>query len=442
MSRIVIVGSQSAGFTAASFARLQSRDSEVLIVERRTHGLYHPCGIPLAIEGLVRLEDLVHDSTPPGVRMMCGAEAVGIDAGSRILTVRDVKSGAEEKVEYDRLILATGGSPVRPRIPGTDLHAVFTVRSLQDGEAIIETAGRVRRAAVVGGGAIGVEVSLSLRRRGLDVLLFEQMQHPLPGILDGDMAEIVTRKLEDAGVRVVCGGRVSEIKGEHSARAVVAGGEEYQAEMVVMAVGVVPEVGLARESGIRIGRTGGIRVDSGMRTSAKDIFAAGECAETVNAVTGEPAVSFLASTAALMGRVAGINAAGGRAEFPGVLSSTVVRADNIFVGSTGLTSSSAQQSGIDTVSARVRVSDRPPYVPGASAMTVKLIADSGSGRLVGGQVAGKSGVAETLDMLSFAIRKGCGPEELRDMEHCYMPCASDLISPLQVAADALLRKLR
>ncbi|MEM2874683.1 MAG: FAD-dependent oxidoreductase [Candidatus Hadarchaeales archaeon] len=442
MTRIVVVGSQSAGFTAASFARMTCRGAEVTIVERRPYGLYHPCGIPLAIEGVVKPRDLVHGSPPPGVEIICGAETTGIDTGSRVLRLREQESGREREIPYDSLILATGGIPVRLRIPGSDLDGVHTVRTIEDCEAILKGVSGARRAAVIGGGAIGVEVALSLRRRGLQVVLFEQMPYVLPTVLDEDMAEVVENRLEEAGVEVACGSRVSEIRGERSVRAVISGEREHPAEIVIMAVGVVPNSELARDSGIKIGRTGGIRVDKRMRTSAHDVFAAGECAETVNAVTGEPTTSFLASTAAGMGRVAGINAAGGKATFGGVLNSTLIRADSILIGSTGFTSSAAEQRSIKTVSTRIRVADRPSYVPGSASVMVKLTAEAGRGNLVGGQVIGRSGVAEMIDLLSFAIVRRAGPEELREMEHCYMPWATDVLSPLQVAADALMRKLR
>jgi len=442
LTRIVVVGCQSAGFTAASFARRTNRRAEVVIVEKRPYGLYHPCGIPLAVEGAVRPGDLLHTSSLPGVQLLLGREAVVVDTGSKVLRVREMKTGEESEIQYDSLIIATGGNPVRPKIPGIDLKGVHTVRTVEDCEMILNGISGVKRAAVIGGGAIGVELSLSLCRQGLDVVLFEQMPYPLPAMLDGDMAELVTDKLEAEGVKVVCGSRVSEIKGGNAVQALVSEGEEYPAEIVIMAVGVLPNSELARKSGIKIGTTGGIKIDERMRTSSENVFAAGECVEAVNLVTGEPALSFLASTAVAMGRVAGVNAAGGNARFKGVLNSTLVRVGNLFVGSTGLTSSSAEKSGIKTVSVRVRVADRPSYVPGSGWVTVKLLADAEGGNLIGGQIAGTFGISETLDLLSFAIRGRSTPEGLVNFEHSYMPWASDVMSPLQVAADALLRKMK
>ncbi|MEM2878471.1 MAG: FAD-dependent oxidoreductase [Candidatus Hadarchaeales archaeon] len=434
------MGSQSAGFTAASYAKVLNRGAEVTLIEKRPYGLYHPCGIPLAIRGDVDFKDLLHRSAPPGVKLICGTEAVEIDQESKKLRLREVSSGKESLISYDSLVVATGGKPVRPDIPGIDLNGVYTLRTVEDGEAILRRLHLVKCAAVVGGGPVGVEVSFSLAKRGARVTVVEQMPHLLPSMLDPDMSDQIAKKLESEGIQVICGEAVSELVGKKEVTGVIAGRDEQPASLVVVAAGVKPEVSVAECSGIKVGRTGGIQVDDRMRTSAEDVFAAGECAETKNMITNKPVVSFLASTAMAMGRAAGINAAGGNAKFRGVLGSTVVSVGDLTAGATGLNLQSAEQAGFKVVSARVRVLDRPIY-SGGEHLLVKLLADSGSGKIVGGQIIGRNGVAEMVDLLSFAISSGAAVEDLRDYEHCYMPSISDLIGPLQVAADALIRKM-
>ncbi len=442
MSRIVIIGYESAGLTAASTARAIDRQAEIIVIERRPYVLYHPCGIPFAIGGEIPdIKTLIENTKPPNIDLRIGTEAKSIDTNSKTVEVTELKSGKTEKIPYDSLIIATGSYAFKPPIKGIDLKGVHVVRTVEDGEAIIEATKKAKRAVVVGAGAIGVETSVALRRRGLDVLLVELMPNVLPTMLDQDMAEIVTQRLHKEGVRVLCNQRLSEIRGDKNVRSVVVGETEYPAELVVMSVGVKPEAKLAKDAGIELGPTGGIKVDRYLRTSAPQVYAAGDCVETLNLITENPTLSQVATTAIRMGKVAGKNAAGRKATFNGTFNTVVTSVHELIIASTGPTTSAAKKAGIDVVSARIRMPNKPPYYPGAEPIYAKLLVEAGEQKIVGGQVISTEGVAERVNLLTLAIQNGMRVDEFANIEYCYMPAVCDAIEPLTVAAEAVLRRL-
>lgn len=439
--RIVIIGFQSAGLTAAATARLYNREAEITVIERRSYATYHPCGLPFVIGGEVpELRQLVE--TAPrlqGVNVRLGVEARAINTGEKTVEVLDLKSNQMEEVCYDRLILATGSSALKPPLPGIDLANVFSLRTIEDGERILSALPGARRAVVVGAGPIGVETASALRQRGLDVTVVEMLPGVLPGMLDPDMAEIVAERLVKSGIRVICSKAVKELRGEGKVSSVVLEGEEIPADLVIMAIGVKPDVELAVRAGLSLGPTKAIAVDDHLRTSHPDIFAIGDCAEARCLITKRPVRSQLATTAIRMGRVAGINAAGGDETFEGVLNAVVTMAEGLEVASVGLTATVAKEAGIEAVSARVRCLSKPHYFPGAEPVTIKLVAERRGQRLLGGQFIG-AGAAERANRLALAIRKEMTAKELSKVDYCYAPPVSDSIDPVVVAAEALLRR--
>jgi NADH oxidase (H2O2-forming) len=442
LTRVVIIGHESAGFTAASTARAIDKQAKITVIERRQYPLYHICDIPFAISGeLPNIEVLIENTKPPSIDIKLGTEAKSIDPDRKIVEIIELKSGKTENLTYDSLIIATGGYASRPPIKGIDLGGVHVVRTIEDGEAIIQATKRAKQAVIVGGGAIGVETSAALRRRGLEVLLVELMPYLLPAMLDQDMAELVDQRLQKEGIHVLCAQQLREIRGYKNVRSVVVGEKEYPADLVIMAVGVKPEVRLAKEAGIELGPTGGIKVDRYLRTSVPEIFAAGDCAETQNLITEEPTLPQLATTSIRMGKVAGENAVGGKAMFNGTFNTIVTSVHELIIASTGLTTSVAKKAGIDVVSARVRLSSRPHFYPGAEPIYVKLLVETGEHKIIGGQVIGTGGVAERVNLLALAIQKGMRVDELADIEYCYMPAVCDAVEPLTVAAGVVLRKL-
>ncbi|KUO43177.1 MAG: hypothetical protein APU95_03435 [Hadesarchaea archaeon YNP_N21] len=439
---IVVIGAESAGLTSAASARLRDRDARIVVMERNPYPLYHPCGIPFAIGGRVRsISDLVEQKPRlQNVEMKTSTEARAIDIKDKEVEAIDLKTSKEEVIQYDSLVIATGSLPIRPPIHGIDLENVFTVHSISDGERIIAAVQTAKKALIIGGGLIGIETAEALRERGLEVTVVEMLPSVLANMLDADMSEIVLGKLREIGINVMCGRKVEEIVGDGRVSKVRAGGEEFPADLVIVAAGFRPNVELARAAGIEIGITRAIKVDERLMTSAEDVYAAGDCVEARHLITGKPTLSQLATTAIRMGRVAGANAAGGNENFPGVLNTAVTSIHGLEVASTGLTSQAADSAGIKPVSMRVRVLDKPRYYPGAQPITIKLIADSNDGRLIGGQVIGNDAGAR-VNLLAFAIRSRTTVWELSKMEYCYAPPVVDDIEPLIVAADALARRL-
>lgn len=443
MRHIVIIGFESAGLTAASAARMADRTARITVIERRSYAVYHPCGIPFAIGGEVPDIGALVEPAPPltNVDVRTATEAIALDTRNRTVEVSAIRARRPEMLEYDSLVLATGSYAFKPPVPGIDLGNVHPVKTIEDGRAIIAALRRAKRVAVIGAGPIGIETAAALRERGLGVTIVEALPSVMPGMLDPDMADLVAKLLRGKGIDVLCGRAVQEILGDGRARSIVAGGRELPADLVIIATGVRPEVQLAREAGIELGESGGIRVDKYLRTSAAGVYAAGDCAEGFCLITGRPILSQLATTAIRMGKVAGTNAAGGEAIFEGTLNTVVVCAYGLEIASTGLTTHSAREAGISPIAGRVRAMNRPRYYPGAEPIVVKLLVEPSEHRIIGGQVLSTEGTAERINLLALAIKKGMTVEELAQIEYCYAPPVSDCIEPLVVAAEAILRRL-
>lgn len=421
---------------------MTNRKAEITVIERRMYATYHPCGLPYAIGGEIpHIRHLVEEvPRMPGVNVMIGHLALEINRDEKWVEVQERKTGEKKRISYNKLILATGSLPMKPPIPGVELDNVFTLRTMRDGEEILDALSRATKAVVVGGGPIGIEAASALRERGMEVTLVEMKSGVLPTMLDPDMAQIVVERLEQEGIRTLRSKPVVEITGEEKVQKVVVEGEEIPADMVVLAVGVKPDVELAQRAGLEFGPTKLIRVNERLQTSDPDIYAAGDCAESRCLLTGRPIRSQLATTAIRMGRVAGINAVGGDEVFPGVLNTVVTSAYGMEIASTGLTTETAKEGGFEVVSARVRVLSKPHYYPGARHIVIKLLADRKSRRLIGGQIIG-DGAAERTNLVAFAIKYRAMVEDLVRMEYCYVPPVNDRIEPLVIAAEALSRKL-
>ena len=443
MRRIVIIGFESAGLTAASSAHMVDRTAEITVIERRPYAIYHPCGIPYAIGGEIEnIQKLIEPTSMlPNVDVRTATEATAIDISKKTVEVRSLKTGGRETLGYDSLILATGSYASKPPVPGIELEGVHAVRTVEDGQAIIEALEGTKNAVVVGAGPIGIETSVALRKRGLNVSVVEMLPSVLPGMLDPDMAEPLTQRLRDKGIQVLCGKPLKEIRGKVNVKSVVVGDEELPAELVITAVGVKPEVKLAKETGIELGETGGIKVDDHLHTSALDVYAAGDCTENFCPITKRPVLSQLATTAIRMGWVVGANAAGGDATYAGTLNTAVTCACGLVVASTGVTTQVAKEAGFVPISARTRVMSRPRYYPGGEPIIIKLLAKSEGHNIIGGQVLGTDGTAERANLLALAIQKGMTAEELAKIEYCHVPPVNDTIEPLVVAAEAMLRRL-
>jgi NADPH-dependent 2,4-dienoyl-CoA reductase/sulfur reductase-like enzyme len=442
--RLVVIGGDAAGMSAAMQVRRRQPDREILVLEKGRWTSYSACGIPYLVGGSVgTLEDLVARSpetfrSQHDIDVRLGHEARAIDLDARTVEAWDHEAGRTVEVGFDTLHVATGGRPVRPPLPGIDLPLVHGVQTLDDAAALeAEVEGKgVKRVVVVGGGYIGLEMAEAFVERGLDVTLIEQSDHVMPS-LDADVAAPLADALRGLGVDVRLGTALAAVEGG----AVVAGGERLEADLVVLGVGTGPNADLAAAAGLELGVQGAVRVDRRQRTSAEGVWAAGDCCESFHMVARAPVYVALGTVANKQGRVAGINMAGGYAAFPGVLGTAVTKVCSVEIGRTGLSRREADRHGFAYVEATVEGESRAGYLPERKPITLKALAEVGSGRLLGAQIVGREGAAKRIDVLATAIQAGMAADEVVELDLGYAPPFGPVWDPLHLVARRLLTAL-
>ncbi|TQS41010.1 FAD-dependent oxidoreductase [Cryptosporangium phraense] len=445
--RLIVIGADAAGMSAASQARKRRdhRDLEILAFEKSAHTSYSACGIPYWIGGLVdQQDDLIartaeqHRDRHIDVRI--GRTVTSIDVRNRTVTVDD-----DSTHEFDQLMIATGGKPKRPDWPGIDANGVHGVQTLDDGEAVSASIRhtKAKRAVVIGGGYIGVEMAEALIRHDLQVTLLERGDQPMH-TLDPDMGALVAQALRDYGVDVRTGVTVKGIETRDGwARAVTTDDGTFDADVVVLGLGTTPNSQLAADAGLPIGPTGGIVTDRRMRLPGHEGFwAAGDCVEVLHRVTGRPAAIPLGTHANKQGRVAGINIGGGYASFPGVVGTAVSKICDLEIARTGLQEKEAEAAGFAYATATIESHTVAGYYPDAAKVTVKLLAEKSTGRLLGGQIVGGAGGAKRIDVLAVAIWNQMTVEEMTGLDLGYAPPFSPVWDPVLVAARAVSDALR
>ena len=446
---VVVVGGGAAGMSAASRIRRLRPNWSITVLERGDYVSFILCGLPYYVKGLVENEDRLVVYTPEFFRMKRSIdvrthhEARSIDAANRLVEAVDVESGASETFHYDRLVIAAGAEPVRPGIPGLDLDGVFTLHSISSGMAIRSFLGSqmVRRAAVIGAGYVGLEMAEALRGVGAEVTLIEALESVLPGG-EPEIAALVDEELRRQGVEVRTGQLAQALEGDGRVRRVVTSDGTLDVDLVLVSVGVRPAVQMAREAGIEVGPTGAIATDRRMATNVPDVYAAGDCAEAQHMLTDRPAYVPLGTIANKQGRVAGISAAGGKAEFAGIVGTAGLKVFDLEVARTGLTEAQAREAGFDPVSALIRFPSHAPYYPGARDLTVKLVADGGSGRVLGAQMCGPDTVAKRIDTVAAALYARMSVADIESLDLSYAPPFATAWEGIQLAAQRLLDKLR
>jgi len=448
VEKILIIGGNAAGLTAASRARRVDPRLNITVLEKSPYISYSTCGIPYYFAGMTTADELV-SYTPESFERERGIKVHNhtcvneiVPSRKRVFATR-TDTGEHAEFSYERLLIATGVKPKLPDIPGTDLRNVFTIIDLQDAIRINEALSRTQRVAIVGAGYVGLEVAECLHTLGKTVHLLERQPQVLPGI-DRDMAQIIEYEVQRFGVRLSVGSRVLALVGSdgHVTGVKAASGLGIEpADMVLLDTGVVPNVDLAREAGIQTGVTGAISVNSHMETNVPGIFAAGNCAETYCSIRQRPILHYIGTVAAKQGRIAGENMAARRTKFLGAIGTTVLKVFDLAVARTGLSSEQAAADSIPVVSARIEALDRAAYYPTARKIWVKLIADRESRRLVGAQVVGYGEASKRIDVAATAITAGMRVDELAQVDLAYSPPYGNLWDPLLVAAQAVLRKM-
>jgi len=443
--RLVVIGGDAAGMTAAARARRRRDpdDLEIVAFERGPYTSYSACGIPYFVGGLLSDIDGLIARSPDehrknGIDVRTGHEVVAIDVNPRRVRVRDLAGDGRERDEpFDQLVVATGSVPSRPDVPGVDAAGIFGVQTLADGVTVRQAVDerKPRRAVVVGGGYVGLEMAEALVRRGLEVALVDRTEQPMASTLDLDMGELVADALRAVGVSLHLGETVDGFETANgSVRAVHTANRSLPADVVILGLGVRPNIALASEAGIAVGDKGGIVTDARMETSVGGVWAAGDCVESVDRITGLPVVVALGTHANKQGRVVGINATGGDVRFPGVVGTAVSKICVYEVARTGLTEREAAELHVDVVAAKVESTSRAGYYPGAAPITVKVVAERPGGRLVGAQIVGAEGAAKRIDVLATAIWNRMGVDEVASLDLSYAPPFSPVWDPVLVAA--------
>ena len=443
----MIVGGCAAGMSAAAQARRVDPSGKITVFEKGGYISYAPCGIPYFVSGEVkRFEDLLlytpeQFSQQRKVDVLVHHEVRKINVGERTVEVLDLREGREFKKSFTALLIATGAIPIIPPIPGTNLRGVFKVRDMEDAlelKKFIEEE-KPRKAVVAGGGYIGLEMATALRQIGMDVSLLEMREHILPN-LDEEISSIIERECRDNGVELLLGESLLGLEGVGRVNQVHTSVRKINCDLAILALGVKPNVQLAKQAGIPLGITGAIRVRMNQETDIPGIYSAGDCCETKHIVSGKPYWFPLATLANKQGRIAGENMAGGRLLFPATEGTQAMKVFNLEVAVAGFSEKEAKALGYETASATVRSSSNANYYPDSQAITTKMVMDVKTRRVLGVQMVGRKGVAKRIDAGAVALQAQMTVDEVAWLDLSYAPPFAPVWDALVHAGQSLRAK--
>ncbi|MEU0285853.1 FAD-dependent oxidoreductase [Streptomyces sp. NPDC052492] len=451
--RLVVIGGDAAGMSAASQARRMKGPDELEIVafERGHFTSYSACGIPYWVGGDVEDRDRLIARTPEehrardiDVRLRTEVTEIDLDRGR--VRSRDLESGTEAWTSYDKLVIATGARPVRPELPGIDAPGVHGVQTLDDGQALLDTLARTggRRAVVVGAGYIGVEMAEAMINRGYEVTVVNRGREPM-ATLDPDMGRLVHEAMAGMGITMVNEAEVTGLPtgDDGRVRAVATADAEYPADVVVLGIGVRPETALARAAGLPLGDHGGLLTDRSLRVRGQEnVWAGGDCVEVLDLVSGQQRHIPLGTHANKHGQIIGANVGGGYATFPGVVGTAVSKVCDLEIARTGLREKDAHRVGLRFETVTIESTSRAGYYPNASPMTVKMLAELRTGRLLGVQIVGREGAGKRVDIAAVALTAGMTVDQVAALDLGYAPPFSPVWDPVQVAARKAATRLR
>jgi NADH oxidase (H2O2-forming) len=445
--RIIIIGANAAGVEAASAARKKDRTAEITLISQEKNAGYSRCGLPFVIGGQIpSFKDLT--VYPPAyfqmlkLNLKTETKATAINTKEKTVTAVD-EAGTTEVLQYDSLVIATGADAFMPPIKGREKQGILSLRTMEDGEKILEAVQNGAKSAVImGAGLIGLETGVALIERGLKVTVVEMLPQILPQMLDADMAKIVQEHLQEKGMCILTEKAVEEFLGDDKVTTIMAGGEKIEADLFISAFGVRANTKLAVDSGIPLGESRAIKTNGRMETNVEDVYAVGDCAEAPNIITHKVACAQLGTIAVRQGKVAGTNAGGSYALFSGILASAVTQLFETEAGVTGLTETAAQRAGIEVVTGAISSKTKADYYPNALPIKVKLAVEKESQRIIGAQIVGSEEVTQRINALSFAIQKGMTVRELAKADTAYAPPLNETWEPMVLAAEMILMKLR
>ena len=429
--KIVVIGGVAGGASAAAKARRQDEFCQIIIFEKGPYISFANCGLPYYISGEIAKRESLLLNTPESfkarhnIEVKTNHEVLKVLRDKKRVLVKDLITDKAFEEPYDKLILAPGALPIVPPLPGIQARNCFPLRSIPDTDNIFQYLANnsITQAAIVGGGYIGLEMAEAMLARDLKVTVIEKADQLLAP-MDREMSQPILAHLREKEVEVILRDGVKEFLVDKSDRVqeiVLESGRKLPAEIAILSIGIKPDIRLARDAGLKIGTTGAIEVNERMETSDPDIFAAGDCAESTHLLTGKKVWIALAGPANKQGRVAGANAAGGNKVMKGVLGTAIVKICDLVAARTGLNEREAQQEGLDYYCSYTHGEDHAGYYPGAKPLTIKLIAEKGSGRLLGVQVVGRGGVDKRIDILSTALYAGLTISDLGNLDLAYAP---------------------
>jgi len=455
MESIIVIGAVAAGLKAASKLRRCNPKAQITVIDKSEIISYAACGMPYYVSGDVdQINQLT--STPAGAQRTPGffknvkditvltkTLATKIDRDHKTITARNLATDEETVFPYTKLVIATGASPLKPPLPGIDLGNIYQLWHPDDAKAVRNglDQGKFKNAAIIGAGLVGMEMAEALKKRGLNVTVIEMKDRVFPAFLDEDIAEAVAKYVRGKGISVLTSEKVQRFTGNITVENVETDQRIVPADLVILAVGVRPNVELARAAGLEIGITGAIAVNEYMQTSDPDIYAGGDCVETTNMITGKKGFAPMGSTANKQGRIIGENLAGSRTAFRGVLNTAIVKVMDLSVGKVGLNEQNAKENNYDFVTVMVTNHDRPHYMPGAKPITLKLIVDIKTRKLLGAQAFGEGEIAKRIDVIAATLTLGGTIDDLFAMDLAYAPPYSNPIDNVAIAANSMMNKL-
>lgn len=446
--KVLIIGGVAAGTKVAAKLKREDRSREVTILTNSKDISYAGCGLPYYVGEVIKDKSALIVNTPESFSRLTGAEvltemeATAVDREAKTVKARSLQDGQEKEFSYDKLVIATGASPIHPNLPGMDLKNIFYMRTPKDAFALRDAIKEIpaKRAVVVGGGFIGLEVAENLAAEGIRVSVIDMAQHTLPGF-DPEIAEYVENRLADEGIMVFPETKLEGVEGAGKVEKVLTSRRAMKADLAVMSIGIRPNTAFLEGSGIELNPNRTVAVNQQMQTNDPDIYAVGDCAGVTNRITGKTVWSPMGSSANIEGRRTAKNMAGENRPYPGVLGTGVCKLPGMNVGRTGLSETQAREAGFHPISAVCVVDDKAHYYPGADSFVIKMTADAETGKFLGIQVVGPGAVDKIVDIAVTALTLKADLSQLEDMDLAYAPPFSTAIHPFSQALNILENKM-
>jgi len=449
-NKIVIIGGTACGPKAGARARRCDPKARITLIEQQKDLSTATCGLPYYVAGVIKSESSLvarrrdFFTNVMDMDVLTGTRALSIHPEAHEVEALNLDTNHALTLSYDKLVLASGSTPVVPDLRGIDLKGIFTLTKIQDANDVrnLLASRKPAKAVIIGAGLIGLEMTEAFVSQGLDVTVIEIMDRVLPALLDFETAAYVGKHLQSKGVHLLLGKRVIAFEGDKDGwvHKVLMDDTEIETGLALLALGARPDVKLARDAGLTIGITGGIAVNQYLQTSDSDIYAGGDCVENTNLVTGQKILAPLGSTANKHGRVIGTNVTNGSDSFPGVLGTSIVKIFDYNVGRVGLSESQARKAGYDVITSLVPGYEHATYYPNGKEILVKLVVDRMTSRILGGQVAGPGETAKRIDVLATALTFGASVEDVANLDLAYAPPYNSAFDPLHNAANVICNK--